>query len=130
MPLKLQKLWLAIGTILIVFIVVLGVIPVPEDKMPIFPYADKILHIIGYLLLMLWFTNIFSNLQIRIKLAVGFVLLGSLIELVQYFLPYRSFEASDLVANSLGIAFGLLLGFSSLNQILQKTENIFIKIIT
>lgn len=127
MPLKLQKLWLTIGMFLIVFIVVLGVIPVPEDKMPIFPYADKVLHIIGYLLLMLWFCNIFFNLPVRIKLALGFVILGSLIELVQYFLPYRSFEALDLVANSLGIGFGLILSLSSLDKILKKTENIITK---
>ena len=43
----------------------------------------------------------------RRNVALGLIALGAGLEVVQYFLPTRSFDLADLLANTTGIAIGL-----------------------
>jgi len=39
---------------------------------------------------------------------MAFVLLGSFLELVQFYLPYRTFNIFDIAANLVGVALGMI----------------------
>lgn len=72
---------------------------------------DKVLHFVAYVLL-----ASFSVLGIRGKLeafvaAGSMTLLGLLLEIAQHFVPGRSPEVADEVANILGVACGIALAF-------------------
>jgi VanZ family protein len=77
------------------------------------PFLDKGLHLVefgllGFLLSLGYFLSLKSSFRIKssFTLASG-ILLGSLDEIHQYFVPNRSFEILDIVADSLGILIGL-----------------------
>ena len=77
----------------------------------VFRFNDKILHFSGYLLL-----AILPVLGLRRKInalmgAGSMVLLGLLLEIGQNFVPGRTPELADEVANSLGVACGVVLAY-------------------
>jgi len=72
---------------------------------------DKVLHFLGYVLL-----ASFPVLGMRRKLEAlvgggSMILLGLLLEIAQHFVPGRSPEIADEVANMLGVACGMALAF-------------------
>jgi len=72
---------------------------------------DKILHFVAYV-----FLAIFPVLGMRRKLnavvgAGSMMLLGLLLELTQHFVPGRTPEVADEVANMLGVLCGMALAF-------------------
>ena len=79
------------------------------------PSLDKVFHLVEFILLgFLLSFGYFLSLEAspRTKSAwvmISGILLGGMIEIYQYFLPTRSFEILDLVADSLGILIGLFL---------------------
>ncbi|MBA7708579.1 hypothetical protein ES703_117481 [subsurface metagenome] len=79
------------------------------------PSLDKGVHLVEFILLgFLLSLGYFLSLEAspRTKSAwvlISGILLGGMIEIYQYFLPTRSFEILDLVADSLGILIGLFL---------------------
>ena len=68
------------------------------------PYIDKLLHFVAFLIL-----TFFMDLSIKKPLLLSkaalilLILYAFLIELVQYFLPYRSAEVFDFISDLLGI---------------------------
>ncbi|MEK6531095.1 MAG: VanZ family protein [Deltaproteobacteria bacterium] len=98
------------------FIVVFSVRPVPED-LPDLPDIDKLYHFIAYFLLgFLWARALDSSALAfaggnRKKGALAFAaimafLFGVLMEVVQYFIPERSAEVVDALANGAGAISG------------------------
>ena len=75
-----------------------------------FRWADKVYHSIAYL----WLSFLPFLAIRRIPMAIGGVsfimLLGLGLELAQNFVPGRFFSVGDMVANSLGVGLGVLLG--------------------
>jgi VanZ family protein len=78
------------------------------------PFLDKGLHLVefalfGFLLSLGFFLSFGFSLRAKfvLTLASG-ILLGCLDELHQYFVPERSFEVLDMVADSIGILIGLI----------------------
>ena len=77
------------------------------------PFLDKGVHLVefsllGFLLSLGYFLSLKSSLRLKssLTLASG-ILLGCLDEIHQYFVPNRSFEVLDMVADSIGILIGL-----------------------
>ena len=68
--------------------------------------SDKIGHLAGYGLLMLWFGYLYLRVNVRLAYAAGFIAMGIGLEFVQAALGYRTFEALDMAANSLGVLLG------------------------
>ena len=69
--------------------------------------SDKLLHFSGYVIFI-----ISAMIAYRKRHRLMFILLfgySVMIELIQYFLPYRSFELMDIVANVSGLIVGSLL---------------------
>jgi VanZ family protein len=80
---------------------------------PSLPFLDKGLHLVefallGFLLSLGFFLGFGSSVRVKslFTLASG-ILLGCLDEIHQYFVPERSFEVLDMVADSIGILIGL-----------------------
>jgi len=89
--------------ILTLFVVVLSVAPsksVPQVG------SDKLGHLIAYACLQIVGTIAFPAPGHVVRLAVGLLILGSGLELVQSFLPSRSAEWLDAAANAAGVAIG------------------------
>jgi len=70
-----------------------------------FQYGDKLKHIFAFTVLFLIANKAF-HFSLFLKMGLIFSM-GVSIELIQYFLPNRSFDIMDLIANT----FGLLLGY-------------------
>lgn len=80
----------------------------PSDEMPKFEilYFDKIVHfgIFGVLGFLITYEKRRADL-LTLALCAGF---GAAIEVVQSFLPWRSFEWADMLADTLGALAGIL----------------------
>ncbi|MFH1519213.1 MAG: VanZ family protein [Candidatus Omnitrophota bacterium] len=89
-----------------------SLLPIEISPKPEFPLQDKIIHSLTYLLLAFLVVNTFSAKQVdqpRLRSLLFAFLLGLFIEIGQYFIPYRSFEAGDILANLFGSILGSLL---------------------
>ena len=78
-------------------------------------FFDKVIHLVEFALLGIllsfgYFMSLKSSLMIKAVLTIcsGFVL-GGLDEFHQYFIPRRSIEFFDVIADAIGILIGLLL---------------------
>ena len=86
-------------------IFLLSVIKVPETNAP--QYTDKFVHVAMYFIC----ASIFCFLKIK-HYIIAAICYGIIIEIVQFFLPWRSFDIFDILANGTG-AFIFLIFFMS-----------------
>lgn len=70
-----------------------------EPSSPPFPHFDKLLHFSAHAILSFLF---FINWQNYKWTFIQSIAIGFAIECTQYFLPYRSFDVLDMLANTLG----------------------------
>ncbi len=68
---------------------------------------DKVLHFVGFFYLMVFFLRGYRE-NTWYKMLVLTILIGLLVEIVQAFLPYRSFSLYDFLADFLGAVSGYL----------------------
>ncbi|MBE9531401.1 MAG: VanZ family protein [Proteobacteria bacterium] len=94
-------------------IFILSIRPMPES---IPGNMDKVIHLLVYSIVGVIFTRALmrgikiKNSTTTIALALLFsIALGTLIEIVQYFIPYRSASLGDIAANSAGALIGVYL---------------------
>ena len=93
-------------------VIVVASLPVGLPPQLLFPFQDKVIHSLIYFLLAFLAVNTFSRKRIGNPKICSFFyafFLGLFAELVQYFLPYRSFELWDILANLLGSFLGVFL---------------------
>lgn len=98
-----RTLWLLIGWSLVLIICYLSLAPSPPEFGLHFDYADKLKHIFAYFVLMSWFGQCYFSLKSRLGYAVGFIVMGMILEVIQSILKTRVFEYSDMLANILGV---------------------------
>ena len=106
--------YLTLSIAWVFFIVYLFIIYSPKFGLPTtsFPFLDKVVHFILFFIQSIFITNTiyeYRNRNNRILLIVSIIfllLLGVIIEIQQIYLPYRTFEIMDLIANFLGVLFG------------------------
>lgn len=65
--------------------------------------GDKLGHLAAYGVLMFWFAQLYAR---RMPWAAAFVAMGVVLEFLQGWLGYRSFEVPDMLANSGGVLLG------------------------
>lgn len=65
--------------------------------------GDKLGHLAAYGVLMFWFAQLYAR---RMPWAAAFVVMGVVLEFLQGWLGYRSFEILDMLANSGGVLLG------------------------
>ena len=97
--------------VLILSIINIGVLPKTDV-----PSADKIVHAIMYFgitgMLMLNQTSYFRNQITKVQLYFAFLFsvgFGILMEIIQYFLPWRSGSIYDLIANTFGTIIAIII---------------------
>jgi VanZ family protein len=104
----LRVLWLVA-----ILVVVVGSL-LPADSEPIkaletLPISDKIDHFAAYAALA-FLPAIHEKRRFLIAAAFGAVALGVALEYVQLFSGVRNFEVGDMIADAIGVGFGLLAG--------------------
>lgn len=72
--------------------------------------ADKLYHAGVYCWLALLPFQCFNSKKIRFMSSLSMIGLGLALEIIQAYLPNRTFSIMDLVANSLGVILGIWLG--------------------
>jgi VanZ family protein len=75
----------------------------PGSGMPSVPGNDKWHHAIAYFACMFFWAQCYTRPLPRLKLAIGFILMGAAIEYLQGMTDYRSFEWLDMVADAIGV---------------------------
>lgn len=98
--------WIAIGWLMVAAIVVGSLATVPAVG-PDLPQGDKLQHVAAYFALTAWFAQISARWRVLLVHALGFVLLGATLEVLQALNPGRRFELADMVANAVGVLLGL-----------------------
>lgn len=124
-PLRYLSLWRALGRALVVAMLVIALVPAPAVIGAV-PLGDKIGHVCGFALLMLWYAQIYDGTRERLRCALGAASLGILIELLQALTPYRSAEFADFVADALGVGLGWLIARGPPGNILSWLEGRFL----
>ena len=108
MPVEnLRTVWLILGWMLVGAVIFISLMPEPPDVGV--RGGDKAGHFLAYGLLMLWFVQVYP-MKRWWRLAVGFMVMGVSLELLQGLLGHRSLEYADMLANSVGVVLGWLLG--------------------
>ncbi|MEQ1662058.1 MAG: VanZ family protein [Thiobacillus sp.] len=69
-------------------------------------HGDKLIHLIGYAILMFWWAQLI--MQQRGRLALAVVVFGIAIEFLQGYTPNRQPDVFDALANSSGVLLGWL----------------------
>ncbi len=125
MNLKFKKTWLFIGVIqiLVTFYLCLRQTIASGQEVE---HLDKLFHFSTYLLLTFYQVNIHGPKQ-KYKIFLFFMLLGSLIEVLQFFTGYRSFDLYDILANSLGSAYAIIFSIAFQINILAWLEKLPLK---
>ena len=119
-PLRYHRWWLAVGWLLIAATIYLSLTAKPPVELA-FDYGDKWGHFLVYGVLMGWFVQLYQSRTMLTSYALFLVLLGVVLEFLQGY-SGRYFEVADMVANTLGVLFGLLLLFTPLRTLLQRLE--------
>jgi len=68
--------------------------------------GDRLGHFAAYGLLMFLFCQIYGQGRTRLAYAVCFTAMGISLEFLQRMTGYRHFDLLDMVANTVGVAFG------------------------
>ena len=122
------KLWFALGFLVIFFVTFIMFAPpewlfsseIKEESI----YIDKIIHTLVFVFLVLWFSG-------QVKMTLSFFVIvsfyGCIVELAQYYLPYRSFEWLDLLFNQIGIVTGIIIGEALLKKWSLNLEELISK---
>lgn len=95
----------------LLFLFVVSVLPLKSD-LPECLSWDKIAHVFLYFILAVMIVKISLVNNKKFGFLSAFIYsscLGLLIEVIQFFLPYRSFESLDILANSLGSFMGVII---------------------
>ena len=104
---KARATTVALGWCLVLVVAFFSLAPIPA----IIPLeqADKVWHVFAYLVLMLWFANLYPAPHHRIRCATALVFLGVLLEFLQSWSGYRSLDVMDMMAGTIGVVVGWIL---------------------
>jgi len=108
---------------LVLLVIYLSLTPTPVT-LPI-RQGDKFSHAFAYFVLMSWFANLYPGLWLRAGFAAGFIALGVLLEFVQLWTGYRSFEVTDMTVGALGVAAGWVSAPPRLPNYLSLAERLW-----
>ncbi len=124
MPLRLRRMWLVIGWLLVALVVYLSLTPRPLD-IPV-EEGDKLGHLLAYGTLMLWFAYLYCGTG-RWRAALGFAALGVVLEFLQEATGYRTFDVWDMVADAAGVLCGLALAPPRMPHLLYRVETVLLR---
>ena len=115
------QLWLGLWVAAVVSVIVLSLIPPPPMAVP--RNFDKLEHLLGYAVLSAGAVLVFAERSTHLWAAAGLVAMGITLEFAQSLLTQtRVGDLADALANTTGVAIGLLLSISPLADWLQRLD--------
>ncbi|BBA36403.1 uncharacterized protein sS8_4473 [Methylocaldum marinum] len=118
-PLRLARIWQGIGWLMVATVVWLSLTPDRfEPPTPLLTW-DKAQHALAYGSLMYWFGQAF---QPHWRWPAFFLCLGIGLEFLQGVSGHRTFDAADILANSIGVGLGLALVRTPLGRLLSAVD--------
>jgi VanZ family protein len=100
-PLRLKRLWLFVGILLLSAVAIVSLVPVPATGI-----NDKWAHLLTYAMLSGWFALLADSRRELMGYGVALIAYGALLEWLQGQTGYRYAELADFYANSLGVVCG------------------------
>lgn len=122
--LSLRRIWISLGATIIAAIWLLSLIPHPPHVG--FEGGDKVGHVVAYGVMMLWWSQILIRSRDHLIIAAAFVTMGILIEFVQRWTGWRTFEVADMIADAIGVAMGWCIACTPAGSILVRFESAFL----
>jgi len=122
--LSLRSVWLTISWMWLFVIIVFSLITVPDTLNIKISQFDKVEHFFSYFVLMFLFAQCYNQKSSRLIYGAVFIAIGVVLEILQSYSVTRLFEYTDMVANSTGVIFGLLLDDGILQKYFIKIDNI------
>jgi glycopeptide antibiotics resistance protein len=120
LPLRYPRLWVTLGWIFVMAAVIVCLLPGCSVALP--TYNDKLMHALGYIALVLWFTGIYPRTRYLV-IATLLFLMGVAVEFLQEWMHAgRQRDMNDVVANGAGIVIGIVLSLTVLGGWMQKVE--------
>src|SRR5262245_60659309 len=120
--LRARRVWLVIGWALVLLVIYLSLTPDPIT-LPV-EQGDQYQHVLASFRLMSWFANVYATRVQRVRFAFGFIVLGIVLEFLQRWSGYRSFDVIDMAAGAVGVAAGWILAPPRLPNILYLMAGI------
>jgi len=113
--LRYRRLWFFVGIGLAALVTYICLMP--RGNLPSFHLWDKLEHALGWIALAFWFGSVVVRRDI-LWVGLALVALGGAIELLQGWMGLgRTADLRDLLADTIGIAIGLLLVISPLGRV-------------
>jgi VanZ family protein len=104
-PFRHPGCWLGLWIFGLAATLAICVVPLPAAA-PTLPHLDKVEHALGFALLASYAVLLFANPRARRAAAFGLIGFGIAIEAVQAWLPWRSADPLDMLADALGVLIG------------------------
>ncbi len=120
--LRFLNLWLVLGWVQIALVVVFSLVQ-PPSVVPDFVGVDKVIHLLVYAFVALWFGCCHIRPKTYRNLGIGLVFMGIILELIQGEISYRSLSYADMTSNGGGVLFGWLLSRTRLSGALILLES-------
>lgn len=123
-PLKFPRLWTAGSCIVVAAALYTCLAPVEMLAPQLELVSDKLQHSVGYIALAVWFGGLYPPARYW-AIAAGLFFMGVSVEILQGLMDLgRHADVQDLLANTLGIAAGLLLARLGLGQWTRRLESL------
>jgi VanZ family protein len=117
LPLRYQRRWQFAGAFVLFSVLAGTLIPAfwlwPDVSRVTLIDFDKWLHGATFAFLAVWFSGQYSRNRYWV-IGIGLFLFGIVIELCQRMVSYRTAELMDLVADTVGIALGLIIALAGM----------------
>lgn len=122
LPLRYARRWQIAGILVLIAVLLAALSPTLPDLQPSNIGTDKWLHGLTFAGLTVWFSGQYAPRSYW-RLTLGMLAFGGLIEVCQRMLSYRSAEAMDLLADTIGIAAGLAIALAGAGGWSLRLEN-------
>jgi hypothetical protein len=120
LPLPHRRAWFWLSVVLLTGVIVMTLMP--GDMTVDLGKGDKLAHGTTYLVLAVWFTGVCRR-ESWPWVATGLLLLGFVLELAQFEMHMqRVADPSDMAANAVGVATGMLIAFLGAASWAQRLE--------
>lgn len=107
-----RTFWFLLGIGGLVAILWLAISPLPRIMPPV-TWSDKVLHLVVFCGLMVWFAALFPRRH-YLAVLIALLLYGLLMEFLQSMVPDRAAEFADVVADIAGLLLGWVLARTGL----------------
>lgn len=115
------RFWLGTWITMLAATVLVCLLPMPHS-VPTVDHFDKFEHLAGYAILAAYAAMLFATPRARLRAGGMLILLGLALEGMQGWVPWRSADPLDAMANTVGVALGLLLAMTPASSALQRLD--------